>query len=265
MDRVTLTAALEPLRRAPDRTAILLDLDGTLAPIVPDPTGVRVDEAIRRVLPTLADRYGALAFVSGRSLHDLAQIVGMDGVIYSGNHGQEIVGRDDTPIPTPRVELADLQDFAAQWEPAMLERLGIWLENKRQTLTFHYRNAPDPDLAEHYLATEVAPMGSAAGLRVAPGRMSLEVHPGGTTSKGTAARAILTAHPGIRQVLSLGDDRTDVAVWRLLDQLTERGDLDVGIGIGVLSDETPDVVREHAHLTVPGIPGVAEVLARLAA
>jgi len=259
------TETFQRLLGDPEHSAILLDLDGTLAPIVPDPDGVAIDEGIRRVLPALRDRFGLVAFISGRSLDALNRIVGMPGVVYSGNHGQQLMGREGTPLPVPETDLTALQEFAERWSPETLDRLGVWLENKRHTLTFHYRNAADPDAAEHYLATQVAPVGTDAGLRVSPGRMSLEVHPGGTISKGTAAQAILDAHPGIRQVVSLGDDRTDVDVWRMLDTLTKRGDLDLGVGIGVLSDETPDIVREHAHLTVEGIPGSADVLARLAA
>ncbi len=265
MDSATSTTALDPLRDDPGSSAILLDLDGTLAPIIPQPDGVAIPDDIREVLPTLRDRYGVVAFISGRSLHDLRRIVGMDGVIYSGNHGQQIIGRDGEPMPTPPVDLSALQEFAARWCDRTLDRLGIWLENKEQTLTFHYRNAADPDAAELYLAREVATAGADAGLRVAPGRMSLEVHPGGSTSKGTAARAILDAHPRIRRVVSLGDDRTDVDVWRLLDELTSNGSLEVGVSVGVMSDETPDVVRENADVAVNGVPGSAGVLRHLAA
>ncbi len=255
---------LTELTSDPGSLALLLDLDGTLAPIVPDPAGVVIPAEIRRSLETLAPRLGLLAFISGRSLTDLRRIVDMDGVVYSGNHGTEIVDTGGRPLDAGAGDLTPLQEFARGWDPRDLEDHGLWLEDKGATLTFHYRNAPDIDAAVSFLATTVAPRGRDAELRVEPGRMSLEVHPAGGTSKGTAVRIILETAPAIRSAISVGDDRTDVTVWAMLGALRSDGRLDAALRVGVRSPETPPVVLESADHLIDGVvPGTEGLLREL--
>lgn len=244
---------------------MLLDLDGTLAPIVERPDDVRIPEDLRRLLPRIAERFGLLAFISGRALNGLRGIVGLDGVGYSGNHGLEIRLADGRRLPSPDAggHREALRAFARQWVPGDLGRSGVWLEDKGSTLTFHYRTAADPGRAVELLEREVAPAARAARLVAQPGRMSLEIHPTSSITKGTAARALLAAAPGIRHAISLGDDRTDVEVWWALRALTAEGRLSTGVGVGVTSDESPPLVLEEADLLVAGVPGVEELLRAL--
>lgn len=249
----------------PRRSAILLDLDGTLAPIVERPEQVDIPAALRALLVALPTRYGLVAFVSGRALGELRRIVGLDDVAYSGNHGMELVLADGRSLPPPGIDLSALRAFVSEWPADRLRPHGIWLEDKGATLTFHYRTAPDPEWAWTFLETRVAPAGTDSGLHVAPGRKSLEVHPPGGVNKGSAVAALLEATPGIRHAVSLGDDRTDTDVWRMLRELTLAGALATGVGIAVTSSETPAVVIESADALVAGIAGVEQVLAHLAA
>jgi len=257
---------IEPLLAETRSSGVLLDLDGTLAPIVERPDDVRIPEDLRRLLPRIAERFGLLAFISGRAINGLRGIVGLDGVAYSGNHGLEIRLPDGRRLPSPDAgdHREALRAFARRWVPGDLGRSGVWLEDKGATLTFHYRTAPDPGRAVDLLEREVAPAARAAGLLAAPGRMSLEIHPTAAITKGTAARALLDTTPGIRHVISFGDDRTDVEVWRALRALAAEGRLSTGLGVGVTSDESPSLVLAEADLLVPGVAGVAEILRTLA-
>lgn len=257
---------LVPLLAEPAASAVLLDLDGTLAPIVEHPEDVEIPGDLRRLLPILAGRYGLLAFISGRALNGLRGIVALRGVAYSGNHGLEVRLPDGQRLPSPDAEAhrAALRDFAAGWAPRELTDAGVWLEDKGATLTFHYRTASDPARAIVLLDEEVAPAARKAGLVAAPGRMSLEIHPSASISKGTAAEAILEAHPEVHHVISVGDDRTDVEVWRALHRLVAAGRLTTGIGVGVESDESPQIVLEEADALVPSVAGVTALLSALA-
>ena len=256
---------LQPARADPAHSAILLDLDGTIAPIVERPNAVDIPASIRALLPTLSTRYGLLAFVSGRALAELRRVVGLEGVAYSGNHGMELLLTDGRSFPPPGIDLRSLRAFVTDWPADKLLPYGIWLEDKGATLTFHYRAAPDPDRAREYLETRVAPAGAGVGLRVAPGRMSLEVHPPGNVNKGSAAAALLRATPDIRNAVSIGDDRTDTDVWRTLRELIASGNLASGVGIAVTSAETPASVMQSADAMVAGVDGTERVLAHLAA
>lgn len=257
---------IEPLLADPGASAILLDLDGTLAPIVEHPEDVRIPADLRRLLPTIAARHALLAFISGRALDSLRAIVGLDGVAYSGNHGLEIRLPDGRGLPSPDAagHRAALREFARRWAPHDLAGGGVWLEDKGATLTFHYRTARDPARAIALLGHTIAPAARDAGLVATPGRMSLEIHPSAAITKGTAARKLLEARPDVRHVLSVGDDRTDVEVWRALRDLVAAGRLATGVGVGVESDESPPVVLEEADALVPSVAGVGELMAVLA-
>lgn len=257
---------IEPLLADPGASAVLLDLDGTLAPIVEHPEDVHIPGDLRGLLPIIAARYGLLAFISGRALNGLRGIVGLRGVAYSGNHGLEIrlPGGQRLPSPDAAGHRAALRQFARRWAPRDLAADGVWLEDKGATLTFHYRTARDPARAMAVLDHTIAPAARDAGLVAAPGRMSLEIHPSASITKGTAARAILEVHPEVRHVVSVGDDRTDVEVWRALRELVAGGRLITGLGVGVESDESPAIVLQEADVLVPSVAGVGALLAMLA-
>ena len=84
-------SALDRLAEAPDRAAIVLDVDGTLAPIVRRPNEAAVpDEARARGRAPGRARYALVACVSGRTGEDARRLVGVDGVRYVGSHGLEL-------------------------------------------------------------------------------------------------------------------------------------------------------------------------------
>ena len=87
----TLEELLEPLRRDPSRSAVLLDVDGVLAPIVPQPDDAHMPETTRRPLIEVARRYGVVACVSGRRASDARRIVSLGSIAYLGNHGSEVL------------------------------------------------------------------------------------------------------------------------------------------------------------------------------
>src|SRR5205085_5611378 len=78
---------LQPFVAEPQRSALLFDVDGTLAPIVLDPADSAVPEAVRRMLDQVAHSYGLVACISGRRALEARRIVGLDSITYVGNHG----------------------------------------------------------------------------------------------------------------------------------------------------------------------------------
>ena len=78
---------LAPLRESPQRTAVLCDVDGTLAPIAARPDEAAVPDAARAVLEALARRYALVGCVSGRRAAEARAMVGLDSLTYIGNHG----------------------------------------------------------------------------------------------------------------------------------------------------------------------------------
>jgi trehalose 6-phosphate phosphatase len=232
---------LARLAERPAEAAILLDVDGTLAPIVSRPDDAAVPEESRAVLSRLVQRYGLVACLSGRPGTDAARVVGVDGVRYVGEHGLELEPGAE--------EWADqLARFAASVDwPAE--------PGKRLTLSFHYRSAADVVAAENALHA-VADRAVENGLRPRWGRRVLEIRPPIEANKGTAVVRLL-GEVGLRRALYAGDDTTDLDAFRGLDGL------DVAVRVAVVSDEAPVELANGADLVVGSPKALAEVLAKL--
>jgi trehalose 6-phosphate phosphatase len=232
---------LARLAEQPEAAAILLDVDGTLAPIVSRPEKAAVPESTRALLAGLVRRYGLVACLSGRPGQDAARVVGVDGVRYVGEHGLELDADADAWA-------ARLAAFAASVDwPAE--------EGKRLTLAFHYRSADDPAEAESALRA-VAQRALAEGLKPRWGRRVLEIRPPIKANKGTAVRQLL-ADSGLRRALYAGDDTTDIDAFRGLDGL------ELAVRIAVVSDEAPAELAHAADLVADGPEALAGVLAVL--
>jgi trehalose 6-phosphate phosphatase len=231
-------ALLADVRAAPDRTALFLDVDGVLAPIVPRPQDARVPEETRAELRRLSAAYALVACVSGRTSEDARRIVGLDALVYVGEHGLELAP------DAPRWR-GTLVDFASTVD---------WpVEDKGLTLSFHYRGVEDEGAARTTLA-EVAERARAQGLVARFGRKVLELRPPVRGDKGTAVKALLAEH-NLRRALYAGDDTTD------LDAFSAPGDgLELGVRVAVASPEGPPELAEAADVVVDG-PG--ELLALL--
>src|SRR5271156_5349643 len=147
----TLVEALEPLRSEPARAAVLLDIDGTLAPIVRHAADAHVPEATRSLLIVIAKRYRVVGCVSGRRAATARQIVSIGTIAYVGNHGGELLRPGATRAEVdPQLQewTARVREFAARVYDPEHQRLRVRAEDKGSIAAFHWRGAPDEDRAE---------------------------------------------------------------------------------------------------------------------
>ncbi|MGH2923749.1 MAG: trehalose-phosphatase [Solirubrobacterales bacterium] len=259
-------AALAPLRSDPGGAAILLDVDGTLAPIVARPDEAAVPEATRELLRALAHPYALVACVSGRRALDARRVVGLGELAYSGNHGFELLlPGDDEPRPDPSLDGrdADAPSFVAALDRAELDRAGLRIEDKGAIVALHWRGADNEGEAES-LASEIASEAEWQGLVPHRGRKVLEIRPNVPITKGIAVAAMVAAKP-VRAALYAGDDRTDLDAFTALRTLRDDGALAAVVCVAVAAGETPPEIAEAADLTVAGSDGVVELLRALAA
>jgi trehalose-phosphatase len=264
-DENALRGLLAPLREDPSRSAILTDVDGTIAPIVLNPGDAEVPEATRKLLAALADRYALVGCISGRRALDARRIVGLDQLAYSGNHGFELIlpGEDEVrPDPSLDGHEGDASRFVAGLDRSELERVGIRTEDKGAIVGLHWRGAENEGAAES-LAHEIASEAEWQGLVPHRGRKVLEIRPNVAVNKGIAVAALIPARP-VDAALYGGDDRTDVDAFTALRTLRDDGQLQVAVCIGVASEESPPEVSREADLTVPGPEGFVRVLEALA-
>lgn len=233
-------SALDALAQAPDRAAVVLDVDGTLAPIVQRPEEAAVPAEARRELVDLVSRYALVACVSGRTGDDARRLVGVEGMRYVGSHGLELA-------PEAERWRGEIHRFAASVD---------WpVEDKGLTVSFHYREAENEDEALDYLK-DVAERARAAGLVPRFGRKVLEIRPPVQADKGTAVTQLLQ-ESGLGRALYAGDDTTDIDGFRALDGL------ELGVRIAVSSDEAPSELVSAADIVVDSPAELLALLARL--
>ncbi len=264
-DTGTRQALLEALRAEPAKTAILTDIDGTLAPIVGRPEQAAVPEAAKTALAKLSRRYGVVGCVSGRRAAQARRLVGVDGIAYAGNHGLELLlpGEEKVrPDPSLSGRERGAAEFVAALDPKELASAGLRPEDKGPIQALHWRGVADQRVAEAR-AHEIAAEAGRAGLEPRWGRKVLELRPAGGGGKDTAVAALLAAE-GIDRAVYAGDDRTDLDAFRRLRELREIGDLGEAICVGVTSPEAPPELGEESDLTVEGPAGWVSILESLA-
>ena len=222
----------------PSRAALFLDVDGVLAPIVPQPEDARVPPETRTELRRLAGRYAIVACISGRAGDDAKRIVGVPEIVYVGNHGLD--ASPDAPAWKSRLR-------------ALLAEID-WprLEDKGLTAALHYRDMADEEAA-HSQLEQIAAAARSAGFRTRFGRKVLEILPPIDANKGTAVRALL-ADRGLDRALYAGDDTTDLDGFRALDGL------ELAVRVAVASPEGPEELRAKADVV---LASPAEALAML--
>ncbi|HEX8054134.1 MAG TPA: trehalose-phosphatase, partial [Thermoleophilaceae bacterium] len=252
---------LRPLTEAPDRTALLFDIDGTLAPIVERADDATVPKQAAQLLGALATRYACVACISGRAAADARRLVGVGRIAYAGSHGAEILApgaRAAVAIPAFATWADPIHRFVAERDDPELRRLRVRIEDKGPIMAFHWRGAPDEGTAETRVQA-IAAEAEAGGLAIHWGRKVLEVRPPVPISKGRAVREFVRSS-GARAAMYAGDDATDLDAFDALDELAAEGELDLALRVGVRSDEGPAAIVERADLVVDDMIDVLERL-----
>jgi trehalose 6-phosphate phosphatase len=232
-------ALLAPLREAPGRSALVFDVDGTLAPIVARPELAAVPGGTRTELRRLAVSYLLVACVSGRAGDDARRLVGVESISYVGNHGLELH--------------PDAHELASRIA-SFREAIGLPVEDKGLSLAYHYREAADEAAARARLEA-VAARARAEGLDPRWGRKVLEIRPAVAANKGTAVEALLDRSEATRGLYA-GDDTTDLDAFAGL----AAAGLEHAVRLAVASAEGPRELLEAADLVVEGPAELATLL-----
>ncbi len=266
-------------------SGLLLDFDGTLVELGPHPDEVRLESQVFEGLLSLAQRE-PVWLCSGRSLEDLSRKLteaqaGLGGgqgddwrllLGLVGSHGLEwrfpleswtSLARSGPPLA------AQGERVSARWSAwreetrARLERLleqeGLWLEEKRVSVTLHLpahlkRGELESSLQRADAQRECDRIAAAVRLleddRVAvlPGKGVFNFVERGH-SKGRAVKElILDGYPGITSLDVLGDEETDETIFRLREQDPRIRGWRVGEGETAAEGRLPDVAAVHQWL-----------------
>ncbi|GGI92185.1 hypothetical protein GCM10011581_31640 [Saccharopolyspora subtropica] len=228
------------------RPVLLLDFEGTLAPIRQDPSRVTLPLRTRVVLQLLA-RHCPVVISSGRDLRDLRRRVRVARAWYAGSHGFELLAPGGEPIAHHAAETAlpDLGEAERLLAIEVGSVPGVLVDRTRFALAVHYRNARPAEVDQ--VISVVRRIGDERlTLRVAYGRRVVELLPNTYWNKGRALRWLMDeaglTHSAVTPVFA-GDDRTDEDAFHEIH--------DDGIGIVVLGGEHGDRLT-WAHYRVDG-------------
>lgn len=196
------------------KLALLLDYDGTLAPIAPHPDLAILPQETKNILMRLSNMSDVyIAIISGRNVENVKKMVGIEGITYAGNHGLEILHPDGTKFvhPMPSEFVDKVSDLLKSLQEQVC-RDGAWVENKGALLTFHYREAPVN--IRNSLMEQAKVLIEAAGFKAGRAHMAIEAKPPVQWNKGRASIYILRTAFGVDwseriRIIYAGDDVTD--------------------------------------------------------
>jgi trehalose 6-phosphate phosphatase len=250
-------ATIAVLTREPARTALCVDFDGSLAPIVERAEDARALPGALAELARLAPKLGRIAVISGRPVGYLVEHVPVPGVTYTGLYGMEHVV-DGHRTVDPRVE--PYLERIATLTNRLIGVFGSELVEPKSgvSVTLHWRPAPDRAEEMCDVANEVA---AEYGLATLHTRMAIEIRPPVAVDKGDAARAAID---GFDVAAFAGDDTGDVPAFRALRGAAADGTLQAAVCIGVHSPEAPPELLEAVDILVDGPEGLVALLARVA-
>lgn len=250
-------------------SALLSDFDGTLSPMAPTPDAAQLHPDLVAILPVLAAQEALFGVVTGRAVADVRAKLGLDDMLYVGNHGLEWVENGEYRAHPAGIaaEQSIAQALAAiQQDLTHLDRdvSAMVFEYKRYSAAIHYRLVPDVESCEEEIAAITQRRANEFGLRMTTGKMEVELRPKAEVSKGSAVEE-LVANRGLQGVVFLGDDITDIDGFDAVTRLRDAGILAAGLSVGVISDDAHPSIAEHADLTVRSVEEIAAILAGVVA
>jgi trehalose 6-phosphate phosphatase len=236
---------------AQDEAAIFLDIDGTLLDIAPTPLEVMVSDDLRATLASLFKTYGgAVAFVSGRPIAEMDRLFDPLRLPAVGGHGAEIRFAPTSDVKRSKIATLD-DDLRAAF--ARIGRIGegVIVEDKGYSLAIHYRLSPQLGGEIMKAVTDVCKSDRCDSLEVLPGKLVIEIKPGGY-DKGTGLREMMSVPPFTgRKPIFIGDDVTDNAAFAVLPDFSGAGFSVGGVVPGTIFnfDGPQDVRRWLRDLT----------------
>lgn len=250
----------EALKRSP--FGLITDVDGTISELAPTPQEARVSPLCRRYLKALCNHLALVAAISGRPVAQVRDMIGINGMVYIGNHGLERWTGNHTELPNRAGDYLRVVKSIIKELTPLRSMAGVSIENKGVTVTIHYRLSPEPRAVEREILNSVKALAQAKNLRVSRGKMSLNLLPPVAIDKGTATLDLIREYR-LQGGLYLGDDLTDIDALKVIH--TAADDLNFqGLAIGITGPEMPEKLAVAADFTLNGVRDVERFLKWLA-
>lgn len=237
-------------------TAVITDIDGTISDIAPTPAEAVVKPSMRDELVKLMNKFRLVAVISGRSVLNAKNMVGVEGLLYVGNHGLESL-KDGKKLMVPGAAeyLILMKEIGNELKKGKLPKInGLRFEDKGVCLSIHYRGCKNPEDVRKTILETVHDLPQGEKLKVSEGRMLVECKPLIGYDKGVILENIIERHQ-LEKVIYLGDDITDLDAFKTLKKLENEGRVR-GASVLVFSHEIPGQVKERSSFYVKDVDEV---------
>jgi trehalose 6-phosphate phosphatase len=233
-------------------TAIILDIDGTISEIAPTPKEAVVSTLMRSELIKLKERFDLLAIISGRSVNDAMSMVGIEDILYVGNHGLEYFFDGQYSV-AEEVEkyLSQIKQSADQLNIELGDIEGILFEDKGICYSIHYRQCNDGELVRRKILKSLKNGSESKTLQISEGRKLVEIRPPLGFDKGVILNRIIEKYD-LNKIIYLGDDITDVDAFKKLSELENKGKIR-SASVLVFSNEIPSYVKNSTSFFVGSV------------
>jgi trehalose 6-phosphate phosphatase len=237
---------------------LIFDVDGTIAEIAPTAEAVKVTPRCKKHLRSLVKRLPLMAAISGRLTKVLRRLVGVDGVVYYGNHGLERWFKGHIEIRSSAQGYVGKTTAVIKELSPLLLPLGVVFEDKGAGLVFHYRTLPNREKVRETILKEISRSPAAQSFKVDQARAVIELRPPLEVSKGSVLRELIESYH-LKAAVYMGDDVSDIDAFDTMRALS-RGAEFQGLALGVVGEETPPNVAERANLLLRGVSEVEAFL-----
>jgi trehalose 6-phosphate phosphatase len=252
-----LKEALTLYKEDPKKTAIFSDLDGTLCEIAPTPDLAAMEQSMKRSLAEVVRLYGVVAIITGRDSRNAKKMVGIEDILYAGNHGLEYLEGEK------HFYFDGMEKHVAKIDEAYTDLTGfqfvdgVTIEKKYLGIAIHYREVVNKEQAKTELEEKAKSVALSKRLKIGYGRSVIELKPDVKQDKGSAIRELCRLK-NMKRVMYAGDDITDLDGFRELKRMREDG-LDT-LSLAVASKEIDDSVLNDADYIIKSVKEMERVI-----
>lgn len=236
---------LDKIKENPDNSGIFTDIDGTISEIAPTPGEAFVSEDFKELLNQLSSKYKIVGVISGRSITDAKEMIGVKNIFYSGLHGIETLWNEEYSASV------DIETYKSVFKAVMGELSipdGVYMENKGLVLAFHYRKCPEN---HQLLEDSLKPLAEKYNLIIKSGKMVFELTLNVKMDKGKIIDKICLDF-NLETVFYAGDDVTDLDGFDGVHR-------NKGVAVGVVGDDSPGEIRNKADICLSSVDEMKEV------